>query len=313
MLTQEQIDFFHTNGYLIMRAMLCGEELRALQEAADHVIAEGVARIDPQYHRYMAGADGREVYWRSEEVWPRGDVWKAVTLQPDLLENIGQCIGQAFYQWNDSLVVKLPDNGAPVLWHQDPPYRNADRETVYPVPNFTTDLYLDHSGPDNGCVYAIPRHHLAGNVDLTGKSQQDLFEKYGAVPLELEAGDVLFHCLSTPHGSGGNISGRMRRIFYIHYLAEEVYQDGYASEPWAAQKPGLVPERRALIEEMLAARRRFGWEDPLSRPTLSWGVDGFAVSGGPMTPARYWERLTSTISEERRVAMKTLADVALRK
>jgi ectoine hydroxylase-related dioxygenase (phytanoyl-CoA dioxygenase family) len=309
MLNQEQIDFFHTNGYLIMRAVLLGEELRALQDAADRVIAEGVARVDPKNHRYMAGADGREVYWRSEEMWPRSDVWKAVTVHPDVLENIGQCIGQAFYPWNDSLVVKLPNNGAPVLWHQDPPYRNPVRETVYPVPNFTTDLYLDHSGPDNGCVYAIPRHHLVGNVELAGKSQQDLFEKYGAVPLELEAGDVLFHCLSTPHGSRGNVSGRMRRIFYIHYLAEEVYQDGYASEPWAAQKPGLVPERRALIEEMLAARRRFGWGDPLSRGTLGREKGGFRFKGSPVTPVRYWDKLASQIPSKLRELQKRLVRV----
>ena len=306
MLSQEQIDFFHTNGYLIMRGVLRGEELRLLQDAADQVIEEGVSRKDAHSHRYMAGADGSEVYWRSEWMWPRGDVWKAVTLNPDVLENIGQCIGQAFYPWNDSLVVKLPDNGAPVLWHQDPPYRNADRETVFPVPNFTTDLYLDHSGPDNGCVYAIPGHHLVGHVDLSDKSQQNLFERCGALPLELEAGDVLFHCLSTPHGSGGNVSGIKRRIFYIHYLAQDVYDDGYAPEPWASEKPGLVPERRALIEEMLAARRTLGWEDPLARPTLKWGEQGFEFLGLPVTPHRHWQELASAIPVEKRAAIKAL-------
>jgi phytanoyl-CoA hydroxylase len=306
MLTQQQIDFFHTNGYLIMRGVLRGEELSLLQEAADRVIAQGIAREEPENHRYMAGADGREVYWRSEWMWPRGDVWKAVTVHPDLLENIGQCIGQAFYPWNDSLVVKLPGNGAPVHWHQDPPYRNPDRETVFPVPNFTTDIYLDHSGPDNGCVYAIPGRHLVGHIDLSNKSEQELFDRCGALPLELEAGDVLFHCLSTPHGSGGNVSDQKRRIFYIHYLAEDVYQDGYAAEPWAGKKPGLVAERRALIEEMMTARSAFGWEDPLSRPTLRWGPEGFEFTGEPVTAGRHWLALAAGIPDERRSAVKSL-------
>lgn len=310
MLNQDQIDFFHANGFLIMRGLVRGEELRLLQGAADSVIAEGIARKDAENHRYTAGADGSEVYWRSENMWPRDAIWQAVTVHPDLLENIGQCIGQAFYPWNDSLVVKLPDNGAPVLWHQDPPYRNPDRSTVYPVPNFTTDIYLDHSGPDNGCVYAIPGHHLVGHVDLSGRSQQDLFERCGAIALEMEAGDVLFHCLSTPHGSGGNVSGIARRIFYIHYLAEEVYQDGYSAEPWAAQKPGLVPERKALIEGMLAARRGFGLEDLLSRETLSWQPTGLEYVGAPKTPRRYWERLSASIPAELRVRLKQLQTIA---
>src|SRR5438128_669467 len=146
-----------------MRGVVGGRELEMLQEAADRVIAEGLARIAKENHRYAPGPDGREVYWRSERMWERGDIFRAVTVHPELLENIGQCIGQAFYPWNDSLVVKLPHAGAPVKWHQDPPYRNPDRESTYPVPNFTTDIYLDHSGPDNGCVYAIPAHHLVGH------------------------------------------------------------------------------------------------------------------------------------------------------
>ena len=238
MLTQDQIDFFHANGYLIMRGVIKGRELQMLQDAAEQVKNQGVARQgNVADHRYAPGPDGREVYWRSENMWGRADVFQAVTVHPDLLENIGQCVGQAFYPWNDSLVVKLPNSGAEVKWHQDPPYRNPDREAVYPVPNFTTDIYLDHSGPDNGCVYAIPGHHLVGHVDLGDRTHRQFLEECDAVPLELEAGDVLFHCLSTPHGSGPNLSGKQRRIFYVHYLADEVYQDGYGSEAWAAEKP----------------------------------------------------------------------------
>ena len=44
----------------------------------------------------------------------------------------------------------------------------ADARDTYPVPNFTTDVYLDHSGTDNGCVYAIPSRHLEGHIDLEG-------------------------------------------------------------------------------------------------------------------------------------------------
>src|ERR1044071_9806697 len=136
MLNQDQIDFFHSNGYLIMKSVSRGRELEMLQAAADRVIEEGKARIGEEDHRYAVGPDGREVYWRSENMWERDDIFRAVTVNPDLLENIGQCIGHPFYPWNDSLVVKLPYSGAAVRWHQVPPYRNPDRESVFPVPNF---------------------------------------------------------------------------------------------------------------------------------------------------------------------------------
>ncbi len=44
MLSQEQIDFFHQNGFLIMRQMFQGEELRLLKQAVDEVQAQGVAK-----------------------------------------------------------------------------------------------------------------------------------------------------------------------------------------------------------------------------------------------------------------------------
>src|SRR5438045_3453483 len=105
MLTQTQIEQFHTNGCLVMPSVVQGRELELLQQAADRVIEQGKARIDAAGHRYMAGPDGRDVYWRSEQIWERDPIFRAVTVNPELLENIGQCIEQAFYPWNDSLVV----------------------------------------------------------------------------------------------------------------------------------------------------------------------------------------------------------------
>src|SRR5207248_8791165 len=172
------------------------------------------------------------------------------------------------------------------------------------VPNFTTDIYLDHSGPDNGCVYAIAGHHLVGHIDLSGKTENDLFGHPHAAPIVMEAGDVLFHCLSTPHGSRANLSDSQRRIFYIHYLADEVYKDGYSRESWAAEKPGWTEERRASIEAMIARRAELGFESPAGRETLRFGPGGFAFVGSPTTPRRHWAELAAAIPPRRRAAME---------
>ena len=308
MLNQEQIDFFHTNGYLIMRGLFAKEEIDLLREAVNAVQADGIARRG-ELHLYSKNAEGIDTYWRSEEMWKRGAIFRAVTLQPDLLENIGQCVGQAFFPWNDSLVVKLAHSGSPVPFHQDPPYMGNNREKTYDVPNFTTDIYLDHSSPKNGCVWAIPGHHLVGGVDLKSRDEMELFENAGAVPIEMEAGDVLFHCLSTPHGSLPNASDIQRRIFYIHYLAEEVLVDGYLGHnyaEWTANKPGWGERRKAIIEQMMADRADFGWELPSNRADLQWGEGGFTFTGTPITPPRYWGELQAEMSPEEREAKKHL-------
>jgi ectoine hydroxylase-related dioxygenase (phytanoyl-CoA dioxygenase family) len=301
MLTQTQLDFFHTNGYLIMRGLIGGRELARLQEQADHVVAQGVVG-QGKHHRYRTSPDGKKTYWRSEEMWQRDPIFQAVTVNPDLLENIGQCLGQAFYPWNDSLVVKVAQAGAPVDWHQDPPYGDQARERSYPVPNFTTDIYLDHSGPENGCIWALPGYHLVGHVDLEHRTPDALFEDSGAIPIEMEAGDVLFHPISLPHGSRASASRQQRRIFYVHYLAEEVFVDAYLNDP----KIHWGEEKRAQIEQMIDARRAGKWEIPTERQTVRLTDEGFVFVGAPTTPRAYWGELSATLSLERVAAMKQL-------
>ena len=184
-------------------------------------------------------------------------------------------------------MIKLPEIGAAVAWHQDPPYHRPSRSSTFPTPNFTTDIYLDDSDEENGCVYAIPGIHLEGHIDLTTRTDAEWFASEEAGPIVMEPGDVLFHALSTPHGSEANISDRIRRVFYIHYLCEEVYQDGYASEAWAKDKPGWSIERHRALEEMFAARTSLGLE-PAQSENVELTENGLITSGGARSEKNCW-------------------------
>ncbi|MEP6757472.1 MAG: phytanoyl-CoA dioxygenase family protein [Chthonomonadales bacterium] len=295
MLEEFEIECFHAAGFTILRGLISGNDLDLLLAAADRVVEEGVARQGSD-HKYLAGPDGKEVYWRSENMWQRDPIFQAVTANPLLLEAIGQCIGEPFYPWNDSLVVKLPLVGAAVPWHQDPPYRNPDRLQTYPTPNFTTDIYLDHSDEENGCVYAIPGKHLDGHIDLTVKANEEWFNAEEAVPIVMEPGDVLFHALSTPHGSQVNTSDRIRRVFYVHYLAEQVYQDGYASEPWAMEIPGWSQARHDAAQAMVSARESLGLSSAAGSHVVLTD-DGYVLTTGPTSEKSQWSKLSRLFSE----------------
>ncbi|MBO9610060.1 MAG: phytanoyl-CoA dioxygenase family protein [Paenibacillaceae bacterium] len=309
MLTQEQIDSFYANGFLVMRGVVKGEELRLLSDAVDEVIRQGVElQGQPGHdHLYLPGARGNKVYWRSEKMWTRGDIFLAATAHPEILENIGQLVGDSFVPFNDSLVVKVPHEGAAVTWHQDPPYGDPKRLDSLPGPNFTTDIYLDHSGTDNGCVYAIPGHHLVGHVDYKSKSEEELFEKYGAVPVLMEPGDVLFHCVSTPHGSRANLSALKRRIFYIHYMTEAVCRQSYPN--WTsrfAADGGLDLE---LYASMLEARKRLGFAGIEETGTVAFDRCGFRFTSSPSAAVHDWAARFAAISAAEKERLKRLLPV----
>lgn len=261
MLTNAQLDSFHRDGFLVMPGVVRGRELALLQTVSAGVVADGCAGRG-EHHLRIAGPDGREVYWRSERMWSRHDIFRAAAANPELLENVGQCIGETFFPWNDSLVVKIPEVGGAVRWHQDPPYGNPERTAVFATPNFTCDIYLDASDEDNGCVHAVPGHHLVGHVAMADDAA--MFAHPAAVPVRMAPGDVLFHALSTPHGSRPNRSPRQRRTFYIHYLTEAVHRDcGYV------HKEGWTPARQELVADMVAARARLGFAGP-ANPAAAW-------------------------------------------
>ena len=221
MFSPEEINQFHQDGFVVAKNMIQGQELSALQEAASRITSEGIAAKDETNHLYYAKSDGSRTYFRSERMWDRDPIFQAVTVNPVLLTHYGQLIGHPFMPIVDSFVCKLPFGNVPVRWHQGPP----TWPNTHPIPNIDADIYLDHSTVDNGCVWAIPGHHLVDHVQFENFTDQELFTQMGAVPIELGPGDVSFHCLSAPHGSRGNQSASLRRTFYIHFMNQSVLDE----------------------------------------------------------------------------------------
>jgi len=303
MLTQEQIDQYHHDGFLVIPGVFQGEELERLRAAADAVQAEGDAG-QGEDHMYTE-IDGVKRYFRSERMWDRDPVFRAVTVKPDLLEAIGQCIGHPFLPINDSFVCKLPRYNVPIPWHQDPPCGRADAPAdTFGVPNFDTDIYLDDSTIENGCVWGIPQHHLVGEIKpIKAMSQEEMFNHPMAVPIEMKAGDVLFHSLSAPHGSIGNKTDTMRRIFYVHYMNREVVENSYPD--WIGHKRCFTPEAFEMVNQMIEDRKALGWGG-LEGAQLEITDEGLLYTGQPTTPPRYWDTLIARMSPEEMAAKRNL-------
>jgi len=106
MLSQEQVDTFHRDGFLVIRGLFSGEELSVLQDESKKVETQGIElshslSIDEQNNQSVDDhvfrkVDGEMRYFRSEKMWNRHPIFKAVTVKPELLQAIGQCVGAPF-------------------------------------------------------------------------------------------------------------------------------------------------------------------------------------------------------------------------
>jgi ectoine hydroxylase-related dioxygenase (phytanoyl-CoA dioxygenase family) len=284
MLTREEIAAFHRTGFLMLRGVFVGRELYELRAAAGRVVEEGVA--ERGHDHWSRDIDGRNVYFRSERLWQRDDVFQSAVVNPTLLECIGQLFGHAFLPLNDSMVCKLPYGKVPVEWHQDPPYQGADGYPVtFGVPNFDVDIYLDESTVENGCVWIIPEHHLVGKVDIERYTELALYREHGALPLLAQPGDVGLHALSAPHGSEGNASAKIRRVVFFHYVAREVYDACYSG--WMNHNGGYSPAGVAFVGGMVKKREALGY-DGIDGRNVTWTENGFRFVGEPATPPHHW-------------------------
>jgi ectoine hydroxylase-related dioxygenase (phytanoyl-CoA dioxygenase family) len=302
MLTQRQLDEFHRDGLLVLRAVYGGRELHALQDAADEVTREGVAEAGTG-HGYR-DVDGRRQYYRTDGVLWERPAFRIASVNPDLLAAVGQCLGHPFMPINDSLVVKLPHSGVAIPWHQDPPYQGPDGlAETFGIPNFDCDIYLDRATVENGCLYGLAGHHLVGHVEVERFQEQELFSIPDATPLEMAPGDVLLHSISAPHGSKANDSDMLRRVFYVHFMAREVMESLHPE--WVGTKRAFTARDVQQAQQMVEERLGVGLAGPeTARVQLT--ADGFAFDGEPVTPARHWQTLIAGLSPQEVKEAKTL-------
>ena len=323
-LTMDDIYQYHHDGIMVITGIFDDVELKALQDEADRVTEKAVAHkgenhlylkkddLGTEYFEYWEkDQSDTEVYHRSEKMWQRNKIWRAVTANPRLLEAMGKLTGHSFMPITDAFVCKLPYGNVPVPWHQDPPYSPNPSwisETTYEVPNIDADIYLDKSTIENGCVYAIKKHHLSGSVRYEDFDEETLFTKSGAVPMETEPGDVSFHPLSIPHGSRGNNTADIRRIFYIHYMNRSVFDQDYRNIEFI-DKVGYNGKFEntgyEFVKQMVEDRKSLGWDLPESR-NVSLDINGFRYNGNDKTPKRYWGKLINEISDDRIAYLKNL-------
>ncbi|HEY3411969.1 MAG TPA: phytanoyl-CoA dioxygenase family protein [Armatimonadota bacterium] len=280
MLTRHQIGFFAENGYLHLKGVIAADELALLRAAADTLATDAQDRLGsaeylaalerarpdwiehPDTHYVYADHAGTLNFHRVERMWTRDPIFRYVTMHPIVLDAVGSLLNAEFWPRGGSLVYKMPGHGEAVPWHQDIPYywrrTIADiprpRTETFPAPNFTTDFYLDDSYRDRGGLWCVPGSHRRGSIDVDAMVAVHGFNLPGAIPLEAEAGDVLFHHVAVLHGSNTNTSTSLRRTFYQHYMTQAVLEDAY----WDWPDLKTDEENEAFWAEAAEGRRAMG-------------------------------------------------------
>lgn len=265
---EEDLAFFEEHGYVKGGRVLTETQLDCLRSELETFFQpEHLGRdLWYEYQRNEATAPNR-VLFHALGAWRIAPGFHDLLWHLPWLGRASQLLGGGVRFWHDQLFVKPAHDGGVVAWHQDYSYWTRTK----PMAHLTCWIGLDDSTLDNGCVHYVPGSHrwdllpvteLAGDMnairEILDKEQLIAFEK--AVPVELAAGECVFHHPLMVHGSYENRSSQSRRATVVNVFADgvksasdEVLLDGVPPVPAGAPMQGRY---FPLLYDTLAAKER---------------------------------------------------------
>lgn len=220
-LSEEQIRFFHAEGYLALPPIATEAEVAALREVYRQIFARRAGWEDGNYLDF-AGPDDTE---------PRlPQILMPSQYEPSLMTSRvhAQCLAMARQllgpeaEFNfDHAMTKPAQGGMPTPWHQDKAFYT--RQTTHRTATFW--IPLQPVTAESGCLRFIPRSHLGPLLQhrrpgddgrIHGLEAMGLDESQ-AVSCPLEAGGVTIHHHMTLHGAGTNVGSGERWAYAMGF------------------------------------------------------------------------------------------------
>ncbi len=232
--TAEEVERFHTDGYVHLRGLLTTEEVDALSDVYDQFLRREIDVPGKDYCD-MAGDYGRnpEDYSIVNVMLPRRyyPAWVDNIFERRAASVARQLHGDRMVIDYDQLLAKQPyKDDAVFAWHQDMAYwpDTPDTNTA------TLWLAIDDSTVDNGCMRFVP----ATNHERTLRPHEPVFGGRGeshalgttlldddaVVTVPIQRGDVTVHNERVMHGSGGNNTDGFRRAYILAFRRDETVQ-----------------------------------------------------------------------------------------
>lgn len=246
-LTAEEIEKFHTDGYLKFKRVIDDETVGRMRDGLDRVIADELTREDysglpPEFafgHDRKGAAErpARAIH-QFVNMWKVAPEYREILDNPLIVGAVRDLMGVSNVRlWHDQVISKPPGDNGHFSCHHDFYFWPLDRPRM-----ISCWLALDDAVAANGCMHVVPGSHrdpryqpvgceLSAEIGLSPRplgpgEPASLYNDIKtwmpdrAKPVELKAGECMFHhCLNwhlTPHNS----TDRQRRAFVTIFMPD---------------------------------------------------------------------------------------------
>ena len=230
-LTEDQIQSYRANGFIIIENFLSPEELEHWRKAVDTAVEERAGIKIPGKNIKTGEADGinedsdyfAKVFDQLLNLWQTNEVVKKMMIDQRIGKMAAQLSGaDGMRIWHDQALIKRPWAN-PTAWHLDTPFWSfSDRRAI------SIWVALDDATLENGCLFFIPgSHNITGFDKITiGRNMDGIFDKYPQlknskpVAAPMKAGSCSFHNGLTVHGANANMTSGFRRAMTCAYMPD---------------------------------------------------------------------------------------------
>lgn len=213
-LTASQKAGFDRDGFVVLTDVIDHDTLAELRAELDD-LEERVDRFLAKMENERVDIAEKGAITFTVHAVLRSEVARAFTHHPTLVGLTRDLVGSDVNLYWDQAVYKKPEKPRRFPWHQDNGYTFCQ-----PQHYLTCWVALTDATIDNGCPWVLPGAHRLGTllhhwVDPIG--WECLTEPPGAVAAEVPAGGVVVFSSLTPHFTGPNTTGEVRKAYIVQY------------------------------------------------------------------------------------------------
>ena len=225
MLTKEQVDAYHQDGYIKVEGLFPPKEAKELGSEMEQIIdawgQETIGWRGPWRDRYLNETERlktKAVFMHNPHFYSA--TWGRVIFHPRLVACVEALVGPGV-QWHHTVLhAKPPELGTPFPMHQDYPFYPHDGL------DFVDCLvHLDETPVESGCLRVVPGSHKNGPLEhITGshtaphlppdKYHPDIID---STLIPAKAGDVIFFSYCLIHWSEVNRTNNWRKSVRFGY------------------------------------------------------------------------------------------------
>ena len=221
-ITTKDIDFFKTEGYLVVKNLLSKDDIAYYKKVYDDFLNNV---IDASEYRSDLSGQKNDSVENITQIMVPSKVFPELLNKATHLKTlkIAKCLlGEDMELDFDMLINKAPHTNTPTPWHQDAAYW-IDFPDKRALSCWTA---IDDAFLDNGCMWYTPKSHLKNTLPHVQTGNKGALQCEGSeensVCVELQAGSCVIHHGNTLHYSRGNSTSQNRKALITNYRPKKM-------------------------------------------------------------------------------------------